>query len=270
MGGFIGPVGGLVEVPFTSSEPEDVPSRSTYRTALSGRVTEQRGPRGRRTWDCSIDVSRPDDHHILDQVSAGMIGKGPYVWYSAMARVTNILTPDQSMMMGGSWSGGAEGGAGVTSDSVRYLGSLTGGLDSVIFIRDAIPVPSEHPLAVSVYVSTHPSKVAWLHVTELDPEGATVGTPWTTSVPADTHAHRAAITITTSPRTVSVRVMVTSALMVTLPSLSITSRPMGWSAGRGCVSASLNLRGSDPRLAFESADGWGRRESRTFTIHELG
>lgn len=269
MGGFFGPVGGLVHVPFTSSEPEEVGSRSTYTQALSGRVTEQRGPRPRRKWDCSIEISRPDDHHMLDQIAAGLFGPGPHVWYSAMARVTNILTPWESMFAENTWSRGAHGGAGATSDGTPYVRSRTSDPSTTMALARDVAVPTQFPLAVSAYISTHPSTAATLYVDEVDPEGAVVATHQA-SVAADRWAVRAVVLFTSSVRTVAVRLRVSGALMMTLPAVSLTHRPMGWSAGRGCIAASINLGGSDPRFAFESKDGWGRRESRSFTIHELG
>lgn len=280
MGGFIGPIGGLVEVPFTSSEPEDLAARSTYRTALSGRVTEQRGPRARRKWDCAIDISRPEDHQMLDQIAADMFDAGPHVWYSAISRVTNILTPDQSLFREGTWTGGAQGGAGTASDDTPYARSYTAGLAEQMALGSLAPIPSGMPVTASIYISTHPASPAMLYVDEVDPEGRLVGgviqpsralvDTHQASVAANQHAQRVAVTFTPSVRTVALRIRVVGALMLTMPAVSFTFRPMGWSTGRGCLSASINLGGSDPRLAFESEDGWGRRESRTFTIQELG
>lgn len=280
MGGFFGPIGGLIHVPFTSSESEEPGPRSAYRKALSGRITEQRGPRGRRKWDCSIDTSRPEDHQMLDQIEADLFGLGPHVWYSAMSRVTNILTPSQSMFREGTWAGGAQGGAGTASDDTPYARSYTSGLAEQMGLGSLVPIPGDVPVTASIYISTHPASPAMLYVDEVDPEGRLEGgviqpsralvDTHQASVAANQHAQRVAITFTPSVRTVALRIRVVGALMLTMPAVSFTFRPMDWSAGRGCLSASINLGSSDPRLAFESEDGWGRRESRTFTIHELG
>lgn len=281
MGGLIGPVGGLVEVPFTSSEPEDVESRSTYTKALSGRLTEQRGPRQNRAWQCSIDTGRPDDHHMLDQIDRGLLGDGPHVWYSAMARVTNILTPAQTMFTEDTWAGGAQGGAGQALDGTLYARSLVAGIAERVELVDLVPVPKGMPIVVSSYISTHPASPAMLYVDEVDPEGriSTTGAiepsralvdTHSASVAADRHAVRAVVQFVPSVRTVALYVRVVGALMVTMPAVTLTHRPQGWATGRGCTTASLNLGGRDPRFAFESEDGWGRRESRSFTIHELG
>lgn len=280
MGGLIGPVGGLVHVPFTSSEPEDLESRSTYSKALSGRVTEQRGSRSRRTWSCSVDVARPDDHHMLDQIADGLLGDGPHIWYSASARVTNVLTPAQSKFTEDTWAGGAQGGAGEASGEVPYARSYTAGIAEQMELVGLVPVPKGMPTTVSVYISTHPASPAMLYVDEVDPEGRVVGgtiqptralvDTHQVSVAADQHAQRAIVTFTPSVRTVALRVRVVGALMLTMPAVTFTHRAMRWATGRGCLTASLNLTGRDPSLAQESADGWGSRESSTFTIHELG
>lgn len=278
MGGLFGPVGGLVHVPFTSSEPESVEPRSTYIRAISGRVTEQRGPRPRRTWDCSVDISMPDQHHMLDQIAAGAFGRGPHVWYSAMSRVTNILTPIQSLFEENTWVGGGQGGAGEASDGTPYARSVVADIAEQVSIVDLIPVPRGMPVVASVYISTHSESPAMLYVDEVDPEGRILGNAvfppsslvetHSASVASGQWAQRASVSFTPSVRTVALRIRVVGALMVTMPAVSITHRLMDWSAGRGCITASINLDTSDPSLASEREDG--RRESRSFTIRELG
>lgn len=281
MGGIFGPVGGLVEVPFTSSEPEERGARSVYRTALSGRVTEQVTTRSpRRKWTCETDIARPDDRQMLEQIADGAFGKGPHVWYSASARITNVLVPDQSKFLEDTWAGGSEGGAGSASDDVPYARSYTSGVAQQMELRGLVPVPHGMPVTASIYISTHPASPAMLYVDEVDPEGRVEGgviqppralvDTHQASVAADTHAQRVAVTFTPSVRTVALRIRVVGALMITMPAVTFTYRAMRWSAGRGCLTASINLGKRNPLLAQESDDGWGSRESSTFTIHELG
>lgn len=281
MGGLFGPVGGLVELPFTSSEPEERGAQSVYREALSGRVTEQVVTRrARRTWPCETDVARPDDRQMLEQIADGLFGKGPHVWYSASARITNVLTPDQSKFLGDTWAGGATGGAGNASDGVPYARSYTAGIAEQMELVGLVPVPSRMPVTASVYISTHPASPAMLYVDEVDPEGRVVGgsiqptgalvDTHQASVAADQHAQRATVAFTPSVRTVALRLRVVGALMLTMPAVTFTHRPMRWGTGRGCLTASINLGNRNPLLAQESDDGWGSRESSSFTIHELG
>lgn len=271
MGALLGPVGGLERVASPTSEPVEEGQRFVTRTALSGKVTAQRLTRQKRVWPCSEGTIRPEDAAILEWLAAGgrYDQSSGYVWYSSYSLVTNMLTPAESFMEDGTWTGGAAGGAG-DADDARYLASETGGVGSVFELARTLPVPAQSPVAVSAYISTHPAQTARLEVTELDPEGATVGVPHVSTVPADTHAHRAAVTFTSSVRTVALRIRVLDALMRTMPAVTLTRAVQPWASGRGCAHAIVMITGEDPQLAAETPTNWARRHGRTFTIQELG
>lgn len=271
MGALLGPIGGLERVASPTSEPVEFEPVFTFSKALSGRVTAQRGPRPPRVWSCSEGTVRPEDAAILEWLAAGARydqSQG-YVWYSSYSLVTNMLTPAEGFMKDGTWTGGAEGGAGNAEDA-RYLASETGGTASVFELARILPIPAQSPVAVSAYISTHPTQTARLEVTELDPEGATVGTPHVSTVPADMHAHRGVVTFTSSVRTVALRIRVVNALMRTMPAVTLTREVQPWASGRGCRHAVVTISGEDPQLAFETPTNYGRRAGRSFTIHELG
>src|SRR5690606_29615693 len=132
------------------------------------------------------------------------------------------------------WTGGDAGGAGTAGDA-RYLASETGGLGSAFALARDLPVPAQSPLSVSAHISTHPAASATFRVTELDPEGATVGTPHNNLVIGDQHAFRSAMSFTTSVRTVAIRIQVLGALMVTMPAVTLTREVQPWASGRGCA-----------------------------------
>ena len=271
MGALLGPIGGLERVASPVLEPVEEGQRFVTATALSGRRTAQRLPRQKRVWPCAESTIRPEDAAILEWLAAGggYDQSDGYVWYSSYSLVTNMLTPAEAFMEDGAWTGGYPGGGG-NADDARYLASETGDEGSVFELSRPFPVPASSPVAVSAYVSTHPAQTARLEVTELDPEGATVGTPHMSTIPANTHAYRAAVTLTTSVRTVSLRIRVVGALMVTMPAVTLTQEVQPWASGRGCAHAIVAMTGEDPQLAVETPTNWGRRHARTFTITELG
>lgn len=266
MSGLIGPVGGLESLWFTTSEPESVNPRHAYSEALSGRVTAQRGPRPRRVWACGMDESLPEDYQVLEQLASW---RDPLVWYSANSCRSNVLTPDASVFRSGTWTGGAEGGAGMASDGARYLISRVSGLAATVRLVQPVPVPNDGPVTVSAYLSTHPATIGGLVVEELDPESAVVATH-SKSIPANTHAERAVASFKPSARTVAVRISVTGALMVAAPSVTFTASALPWATGRGCLAAVIDLGGEQHHFGKVAPDGFMRVASRSFTIHELG
>lgn len=271
MGAFLGPVGGLERVASPTSEPVEEGPRYVTQTAMSGRKTAQRLPRQKRVWTCTEGTIRPEDAAILEWLAAGggYDQSNGYVWYPSYSLVTNMLTPAEAFMEDGAWTGGDPGGGGNAEDA-RYLASETGDEGSAFELARPFPVPASSPVAVSAYVSTHLAQTARLEVTELDPEGATIGPPHVSTVPADTHALRAAVTFTSSVRTVALRIRVVGALMRTMPAITLTREVQPWASGRGCAHAFVMLTGEDPQLAAETPTNWARRHGRTFTIQELG
>lgn len=271
MGALLGPVGGLERVASPTSEPVEAESPLSLSTALSGRVTAQRGPRPRRVWACSEGTIRPEDAALLEGLVAGSLydQTDGYVWYSSYARVTNILTPWEAVFAENTWSRGAHGGGGVTEDGTRYFRSRTSDPSTTVSLARDVAVPAGGPLVVSVYVSTHPTTTATVVVEEIDPEGSVIGLPWLTQVAANQHAKRAVRALTTSVRTVAVRIHVIGALMFTLPAVTLTREVQPWASGRGCRHAVVTINGEDPQLAFETPTNYGRRAGRSFTIHEL-
>lgn len=264
----IGPVGGLVQLHGSSSVDVTRPARVTKTVALSGRVRSQRGPAPRREWEVSVGSAYPEHFQALQQLEAGAYGPGPFVFYDEYAQVTNMLSPAQSGMAASAWTGGAQGGAGTASDGTRYLTSRTTGPTEVISLSERLAVPSQFPVTVSAYVSTHPLFAAVLRVTELDPEGAVVGQAHTASVGADTHAQRAAASFTTSVRTVALRVEVAGPLMVTMPAVTLTNEVQPWAHGAGCPTVTFDLSGHAVLKAVAHPNG--RRASYSMTVHELG
>lgn len=263
----IGPPGGLIQLHGSSSVDVSRPGRVTKRVALSGRVTAQRGPAPRREWSVDVSSAYPEHFQALQQMEAGLLGPGPYSFYDEYAQVTNMLSPAQSVMSPGLWSGGAQGGAGTAGDGTPYLRSITAGIGATVSLVDPVAVPGGFPLTVAAYLSTHPANSATLHFDELDPEGTVVGSHQA-SIGADQHAVRTNVSIVTGLRTVRIRVRVVGALMTSLPSVTLTDRPLPWGYGAGCHAATFELPGHSVQKAVPHPNG--RRASYSMTVHELG
>jgi hypothetical protein len=262
-----GPVDGLVQLHGSSSVEVTRPARVKKSVALSGRVSVQRGPEPRREWAVSVESAYPEHVQLLQGVEYGAYGPGPFVWYDELAQVTNMLTPGESMLRAGSWTGGAFGGAGVAADKTPYLVSRTADVGASVFLSERIAVPAEMPVTVSAYVSTHPTTAATLRVREWDPEGVFFNTH-TFTVPAGTHAGRAVVSFKTSVRTRTLSFNILDPLMVTMPAVTLTDKALPWATGLGCRSAVVELPGHSVGKAVAHPNG--RRMGYSMTIHELG
>lgn len=275
MVGYLGPVGGLAPVEFTTAEPENLPPRHTFRKALSGRVTAQRGPRPRRKWEVGVDWLTPSDWGVLHQMAAGAYGYQPFVWYSDTSTVTNLLTPVQSTLESGTYRGGAQGGAGTAADGTRYLRSVVMAAgDQVEFAASGgsvqgIAVPAGVPVTFSAYATSLSTEIS-LRVHEYDAEGAQVGSAVRTYAPAGSVGVRLVGTITTSLRTVRIRVLIEGAIMTTMPSVTLTREPTPWAQGMGCTAALLDMSGFDPKRGQFAMPEPHRVGSSSFTITEVG
>src|SRR5690606_6650624 len=74
--------------------------RYSLDTTLEGRVIAQARPVGRRVWDLQTsDATSPEGHSQLSMFAMGAWGPGPFMFVSADAPVTNMLTPGASTCM---------------------------------------------------------------------------------------------------------------------------------------------------------------------------
>lgn len=268
MGAYLGPVGGLVHLKCASKLAVQVAATSTFRTALSGRRTEQVGARGRRVWEAEVSTAKPEQHHVLDQLALGLL-PGPYVWYDELAQVTNVLTPEASTCAVGEWTGVVQGGATYPLGGAPFLRTLSTDRTGVAGLAVPVPVPHGVSVVASVHLTAAPGLTATLRVTEVDPYGLVVR-EHTVNTAAGAVLERVHLALTTSLRTVALRFEVVGAVTIAGPAVTLTRGLQPWATGRGCHTVSLYVPGEDVQLAFEAAGDWGRRSAYSMTITELG
>jgi hypothetical protein len=279
MTAYLGPVGGLRPVEFTTSEPESAPPNITYTTYLDGTVREQVGPRPRRSWDVGGEYLTAGEWGIVDAIAGRAFGVDPIYWYSATASVTNLLTPHQTSLVGTSWLGtkSEAGGAGEAADGTFYEASIVSEPGADLFLSSGHPhakyvaVPAGRPVTASMVASAFSGSSGWWAVTEYGPMGTPVGASNRVDIPAGESRNRRSITFTTGPTTVSVRISARNLLMVTQPQITLTDRPVPWAHGMGCQSASVSRPGWSPqRGQLGGVDAPHVLGSRDFTIQEIG
>ncbi len=270
MSAWIGPVGGLVEVLQYKGSLSVATARPTKaQTTLGGRVKVQRGPRSRRVWDASVDGVSPAEAAGLLSLDAG--STPPWVWVDPYAQVTNLLSPEQSVLAAGTWSGTGvlEGGSAVAPDGVRAQRTVlhaTGGSMGFALRDGAIdspPVLPGMPITYSLYVRGTGS----LFISYRDWSGAILTEPGVSYSNA-TFA-RSSFQSTPPAGAASAHVRVTGALQAGNPALTWTPDVAEWAVGHGCNRAVVEgLSEAIQRASATDADG--RWSSLSFTVREVG
>ena len=270
-GGMLGPVGGLEQVWFTSTEAMSKGPRFVTRTALSGRSHAQVLPRQARTWECEIPYDAPQEGQILDQLEAWVARqRDPLVWYPADALGTNMLDPDASRLDPSRWTNVESGGArllpGDGLPGPRFLSSASTSPSGTWAHLSNIPVPHNATLTASVYLSAYEGQTAYFWLDELGMDGETVLVHKATTPGV---LQRLSHTITTTPETVALTFGVARAVTVAAPALTLTDHVREWGVGRGCMSALVDVTGRSPLWTATNHHIYGSADATSFTITEL-
>lgn len=196
----------------------------------------------------------------------------PWVWVDPYAQVTNMFSPEQSVLLPGSWVGADsyEGGTAVTTDgvfAVRTLTSLAGG--SMDFgYRDGV---ADHPAVVPgtpVTASVFARGAGSVHLAFLDWAGAVLGA----ELPAVySHAGLSRVSVTATPPdgAATARLRVTGASQTAMPALTWTSDLAEWSTGHGCNR--VVIQGLSESVSYATTSALGlRRTGLNFTVREVG
>ncbi|MNW56936.1 hypothetical protein D3C74_346950 [compost metagenome] len=109
----------MIGIKCPASQNVQAEERHSFSTTLEGRRKAQVRQAGRRTWSLQTsDATTPAEHSLLSQFAHGVWGAGPFVFVSADAPVSNMLTPEVSTC-------GPEAayGAHVTNVGELYIGN---------------------------------------------------------------------------------------------------------------------------------------------------
>ena len=90
---YLGTLGRMIPIYSTPSAQLETEERYTFTRTLEGRRKAQTKPLGRRTWGLNAQFADPSEHSLLSQFADGAWGNGPFVFVSADAPHTNLLTP---------------------------------------------------------------------------------------------------------------------------------------------------------------------------------
>lgn len=263
---YLGSLGRLVKLPYVGSQQVQAEERYNFSSTLEGKRKAQVKPKGPRTWDLSADHYRPNEHSLLSQFANGAWGNGPFVFVSADAPVSNMLTPaaascDPALVNGATNSAGGpmltpDGWAGrsyMNSDPAKLLWFGTG----------HTPVIPGMRVTVSAYLLGNGAAV---RIYFYDATG--VSLPSSTSTVSATAGTvvRSHVTREPPPGAVSCRVLAVNAIQGTRPAITWTPTLLDWADGQGCEKAVVHGVTRDQVLAVAG----NTYSNLSFTVSEVG
>lgn len=271
---YLGTLGRMVGIKCPAQQSVEPEDRYSFETTLEGRRKAQRRSIGRRSWLLQLsDASTPADHGSLMQFIEGAWGSGPWVFVSADAPVTNLLSPAEAscvsappmtgISLGGPVDLGADGWAGssiVASDpevNMEIYTSLT-----------STPVVAGVPVTGSAWIQAGTVSPAYLRLYWHDPSGGTIMVSTSRPVLVSEGMVRVAVTDTPPSGATSVQAVALRAIRLAKPVVTWTGEMFDWAAGEGCNRAVVHAVSKSTVLA-------GRQRGRQyanlgFTVTEVG
>lgn len=276
---WIGALGQMAYVKCPSALGRSTDRPTTYRTTLGGVRKAQIGPRVQRVLQVQHGLATPADVSAIEAMVAGEYGPGPFWYVDPWAEVTNLLTPQASVLEVGTYLGGSgsvvtEGGGSRLDDGTRAGRSVVVGSesDTVYLPRrtgyagyDYVPVIPGVPVTASVYASGANASV---RVQFLDAAGASTGNGAHVTSAGGSTLTRCAVTATPPAGSVSAYIAVTGVVRFARPAITWTSEVMEWSPGNGV--ARCRVSGLNTSAIAAHKNNGGRLMSLDFTVTEVG
>ena len=259
---YIGSLGRMVKLPYVGSQQVQTEERYNFSSTLEGKRKAQVKPRGPRTWALSADHFRPNEHSLLSQFADGAWGPGPFVFVSADAAHTNLLTPavaslDPSVIVP------TQGGPVQLPDGSWAPRSVLGdGVGNVLFSSVRSPLPLSGPTSAGVWVQGAGASV---RLNWYNDAGGFVGST-TSTVTSSGGWVWSTISATPPAGAVGVIVSANKASRATHPVLVWGSAPSVWSDGQGCEKAVVSSFSRDQVLAVRG----NTYSNVSFTVTEVG
>lgn len=273
MDSFIGAPGMLV--PFNSPTgltPSPAP-RSIVKRTMQGIVKEQRLPRGRREWSVDIGTATPTELAGLCALVDGFFGPPPWMWVDSWAQVTNLLSPEASLMSAGTYVGSvgavSAGGGGAASDGALFGRSVSVS-DGVLLLgyrdgfSDRFPVVPGLPTTGSFYASGLGRARLDFH----DVAGGLLATEYGANEGGS--MTRRSVSVPVVPEgAVTGQLRIAGHTRVTMPAVTWTKTVMPWSIGKGCNRVTID--GLLEAVQFAVPDEPNMQSSSaSFIVKELG
>lgn len=264
---YIGSLGRMVKLPYVGSQQVQAEERYNFTSTLEGKRKAQVRAKGPRTWALSANHFRPNEHSLLTQFADGVWGHGPFVFVSADAPHTNLLTPaaascDPTLISAPasiSNGGPVEFEPGIWSGRSYFNTSPT---LSVAF-RGKVPILPGVKITGSAYVRGAGIR---LYVSFWDSAGVNLGAYGSAGTGTASAWTRLLVTRTPPANAVHAEIYATGAGRSVAPALTWTDNVQPWSDGQGCEKAVVTGMSRDQVLAVV-----GHTYSNvSFTVQEVG
>lgn len=271
---YLGTLGRMVGIKCPASQNVEAEDRYSFNTTLEGRVKAQARPvLGGRSWSLQTsDATTPEDAATIMGFANGEWGAGPFVFISADAPVTNLLTPDEASCLyqspnanirrGGPVNLGADGWAG---QSIQHLDPAGG--SEIYFSTGQTPVLAGQPVTGSAWIRGDGARVRLYWYTEgsVTPMAGTVSSA---TITAGDGWKRATVTGTPPAGAVGVAVVAQYAFQAARPAITWTSEMFPLAAGEGCPKAVLH--GASKSLVLAGRGRGQQYANLSYTITEVG
>lgn len=267
---YLGTPGRLIELHCAADQALPGDDVFTFERTLEGRVKAQARPLSRRLWKVQVSTVTPRNLGALAAFAGGEWGRGPFIWVSEDAPVTNLLTPEQSTC-----DPSTIYTAGVTATGPLNLGSdgwagrtFTNSTPSTTFYfgsQGAPVIPGQKVTASAYLVGAGAAvQIRWADAAGTFLSFSTGPASGVTGV-----AKRLALTATVPANAALAQVQAVNAAQGARPALTWTETPFEWSDGQGCPKAVIS--GLDRQLILAlRTPGYGRYSDASFTITEVG
>lgn len=267
---YLGNRGRLVKLPYASSQSLALSESMTLSTTLEGRVKAQARPRRNREWSMTAERYLAQAQGALAAFFNGEWGNGPFVWVSADAPVTNMLTPAQSSCDPSTlYTAGVIAGAPLDLGADGWAGRSFLNPDPATTFRfggQGAPVLPKQKVTASAYVVGAGAKV---QIRWEDAAGVYISTTTSTAQGLAGTPVRAFITATAPDNAALAYVNALSASQAARPALTWTAALFDWADGQGCPKAIIRPAGRELKQAHVDPAGL-RAADMSFTITEVG
>lgn len=268
MSACIGQLGRMVQLPYVTSQSVEAEDRFTFQTTLEGRSKAQVRPIGRRSWSLSVSRYLAQDQGTLMSFANGEWGPGPFVFVSADAPVTNMLSPDAASCDPTlALYTEIPGGPLLTADGWAGRSYVNTNPNIELWFGSAFtPVLPGAPVTASAYLLGAGAKVKLYFY-----DGAGVGISSHVSTVASTAGAvtRSWISMTAPAGAASCRLLAVSAAAGTRPAITWTNALFPWADGQGCPKAVIHGASRDVQAAHRDPRGL-RASNISFTVTEVG
>lgn len=270
---YLGGWGRLVGIKCPSQQQVTHEDRYSFETTLEGKKIAQPQAVSRRVWSLSTsEATTPAEQAILAGFAAGEWGAGPFLFVSADAPVTNMLTPDVASCQVGTI--GEEGGNPVTPGGPVNLGGdewagrswvTEGDGVSFVFGTTYVPVLPNGMVTGSAWVA---GANARLRLRWYNAEGGYVDSTAASASAGGELMTRVSITGKAPETATAVRLIGVECQQAARPALTWTDRMFEWGPGEGCRYAVIHAVSKNLVMASREKSG-GRYASMNFTVTEV-